>query len=124
MATASEHTPADPAALKAEHDALAARLEIRSSIDAARRGAYQIFAGLIGAGTCIALAWDRWGTLRPGMVRKLGGSPVFLFVAMVATVVLLSFAIRSFLRSRALMRDEDALFARYRALRATLRLDP
>ena len=115
----------DPAALRAEHDALARRLEIRRSIDVARRGAYQIFAGLIAVGAAIALAWDRWGTLRPGLVRKpVTGPPFFLYLAIAAALVLLLLAIRSFLRARRLMREEDALFARLRALRGTLGLDP
>ncbi|HTN53030.1 MAG TPA: hypothetical protein VML50_11545 [Anaeromyxobacter sp.] len=114
----------DPVALKAEHDALAERLAVRGSVDAARRALYQIFAGLIGTGTCVALAWDRWGPLKPGATRRTAhGPPVFLYLAMVVTVVLLSLSIRSFLRVRRLMREEHALFDRYRALRSTLGLD-
>ncbi len=115
----------DPAALRAEHDALARRLEIRRSIDVVRRGAYQLFAGLIAVGACIALAWDRWGTLEPGLTRKaVTGPPFFLYVATIVAVVLLLLAIRSFRRVRALMREEDALFVRLRALRNALGLDP
>ncbi len=115
----------DPAALRAEHDALARRLEIRRSIDVARRGAYQLFAGLIAAGTAVALAWDRWGTLEPGLVRKaVTGPPFFLYLATAAAVVLLLLAIRSLRRVRVLMREEDALFGRLRALRSALGLDP
>ncbi len=116
---------ADPAALRAEHDALARRLEIRRSIDVARRGAYQIFAGLIAVGAAIALAWDRWGALRPGQVRKpVTGPPFFLYLATVVALVLLVLAIRSFVHARRMMREEDALFARLRALRGALGLDP
>lgn len=125
MSTAPQAPPGDPAALRAEHDALARRLEARASIDVARRGAYQIFAGMIAVGTSIALAWDRWGRLKPGMTRKvMKGPPVFLYVATAVAVVLLAVAIRSFLRARRLMRDEDALYARFTALRRALRLDP
>jgi hypothetical protein len=124
MATAPEPTPAEAAALRAEHDALAKRLDARVSIEAVRRGAYQMFAGLIGVGTSFALAWDRWGTLKPGVVRKVKGPPVFLYLAMAGTVVLLVLAIRSFLHARTLMREEDALYERFRALRAALRIDP
>lgn len=123
--TAREVPPGDPAALRAEHDALARELEIRRSIDVARRGAYLIFGGLIAAGASIALAWDRWGKLRPGLVRKVAkGPPVFLYVATAAAVILLLLAIRAFARARRLMREEDARFERLRALRDALRLDP
>lgn len=125
MSNDSQAPAGDPAALRAEHDALARRLEARASIDAARRGAYQIFAGLVAVGASVALAWDRWGQLKPGLVRKaVKGPPVFLYVATAVAVVLLALAIRSFLRARRLMRDEDALYARFTALRRTLRLDP
>lgn len=125
MSSAPQVPPADPSTLRAEHDALARRLEIRHSIDAARRGAYQIFAGLIAVGAAIALAWDRWGTLEPGQVRKaVEGPPVFLYVAIVVAVALLLLAVRSFGRARRMMREEDALYARLRALRDALRLDP
>jgi hypothetical protein len=126
MSTATPtHPGPETGALRAEHDALAKQLEVRRSIDVARRGAYEIFAGLIAVGTSIALAWDRWGKLKPGLVRKVAkGPPVFLYLAMAAAVVLLALAIRSFVRARRLMRDEDALYARFRALRETLRLDP
>ena len=123
--TAPQVPPGDPAALRAEHDALARQLEIRRSIDVARRGAYLIFAGLIASGASVALAWDRWGKLKPGLVRKVAkGPPVFLYVAMAAAVVLLILAIRAFVRARALMREEDARFARLRALRDALGLEP
>ena len=123
--TAPQVPPGDAAALRAEHDALARQLEIRRSIDVARRGAYLIFAGLIASGASIALAWDRWGKLKPGMVRKVAkGPPVFLYLATVAAVVLLLLAIRAFARARRLMREEDARFERLRALRDALRLDP
>ncbi|BDG06596.1 hypothetical protein [Anaeromyxobacter oryzae] len=125
MSTAPQPTAADPVALRAEHDVLAKQLETRRSIDVARRGLYLVFAGLIGTGTSIALAWDRWGRLKPGVVRKVTGQrPLFLYLAMVVTVVLLALAVRALARARRLMREEDALFSRYRAIREVLRLDP
>lgn len=120
-------TPLDAAtasALRAEHDALAARLETRTSIDLLRKALYTVFVGLIGAGTTVKLAFDRWGTLKPGVVRKVvGARPLFLYVAGTVTVVLLLVAIAWLLRARRLAREEDALFARFQALRATLGLD-
>jgi hypothetical protein len=116
--------PAD-AALRAEHDALGEKLAARRSIDEARKALYLAFIGLISVGLTVKLAWDRWGVLKPGVVRKLhGGRPLFLMVATAGAIVLLSLAVRGLLRARALMREEDALFARYRALRDRLGLDP
>lgn len=111
--------PAD--ALRAEHDALAAKLAVRPSVDALRRGLYQAFFGLLSVGLTVKLGWDRWGTLAAGAVRKAHpGPPVFLWLATAATLVLLLLAIRSLLRSRRLAKDEDALFARFRELRGVL----
>ncbi len=119
-----ETAPADAAALRAEHDALGEKLAIRRSIDELRKALYLLFFGLLSVGLTVKLAWDRWGVLKPGVVRKIhAGRPLFLFVATGVTIVLLSLAIRGLVRARALMRAEDALFTRYRALRARLGLD-
>ena len=110
--------------LRAEHDALARRLEIRTSIDHLRRGLLRVFFGLISAGVTVKLGWDRWGTLKPGVVRKaLNGRPLFLWIATAVTLVLLVVGIVSLLRARRLAREEDRLFARYRTLRAERGLD-
>lgn len=123
--TSGENAPADAVALRAEHDALAQRLAVRRSIDWARKALYLLFGGLISVGLTIKLAWDRWGTLKPGVVRKIhAGPPLFFLAALVLTLVLLSLAIRAFARARTLMREEDALFARFRAVRDRLGLDP
>src|SRR5690242_18767684 len=101
-------TPVDAAAtaatLRAEHDALAKRLEVRSSIDLLRRALYTIFFGLIGAGTSVKLGWDRWGTLKPGMVRRplTSGRPLFLWVATFVTVALLVAGIVALVKARRL----------------------
>lgn len=125
MSTPSQPTVADPVALRTEHDVLAKQLEARRSIEVARRGLYLAFTGLIGMGTSVALAWDRWGKLKPGVVRKISGHrPLFFILAVTVTVILLALAARALLRARRLMREEDGVFARYRALRETLRLDP
>jgi hypothetical protein len=114
----------DAAALRREHDALAARLEARRSIDCVRRGAYVGFAALIAVGLAGKLAWDRWGTLPPGVVRKIPtGPPLFFFLAAALAAVLVAVALRDLLRARRLMREEDALFARLVALRCALGLD-
>ncbi len=122
--TPGENAPADDAALRAEHDALGERLAARRSIDELRRALYLVFFGLISVGLTVKLAWDRWGVLKPGVLRKVhAGRPLFFLLALALTLVLLSLAIRGLLRARALMREEDALFARFRALRARLGLD-
>ncbi len=114
----------DAAALRAEHDALGERLAARRSIDELRKALYLLFGGLISVGLTVKLAWDRWGVLKPGIVRKVhAGPPLFLLLATALTLVLLGLAIRGLVRARALMRDEDALFARFRAVRARLGLD-
>lgn len=119
--------PADPpeAALRAEHDALAAGLAVRRSVDHVRRALYLLFFGLISVGLTAKLAWDRWGIPRPGVVRKVhAGPPLFVIVAVILALALLVLAIRAFVRARALMRDEDARFARFRALRDRLGIEP
>lgn len=123
--TAPPSTPAaDPAALRAEHDALASRLEIRRSIDHLRQGLIRIFVGLIAAGVTVKLGWDRWGALAPGVTRPLrAGPPLFLWIASAVTLVVLALAVASLLRARRLAREEDALYARYARLRADLGLD-
>jgi hypothetical protein len=123
--SSTPHASAAPEALRAEHDDLARRLEIRRSVDVVRRALYQLFFGLLSVGLTVKLAWDRWGTLAPGAVRKVHrGPPLFLWLAGAAAFCLLVLAVRSFVRTRRLQREEDALYARYRALRLALRLDP
>ena len=115
---------ADRDALRAEHDALAERLAVRTSVDALRRALQLVFGGLLSVGLAIKLAVDRWGPLRPGVVRKTHpGPPLFLWIATTVALVLLVLSIRSFLKARRLVREEDACWARYRTLRTALGLD-
>ncbi len=123
--SSAPHAGPEAGALRAEHDDLARRLAIRRSVDEARRALYRLFFGLLSVGLTVKLSWDRFGVLKPGVVRKASrGPPLFLWLATAVAVVLLVLAIRSFLRTRRLQREEEALYARYRALRETLRLDP
>jgi hypothetical protein len=111
-------------ALRAEHDDLGRRLEVRASIDELRKALIRLFFGLIATGLTIKLGWDRWGVLEPGVVRKLHhGPPLFLWIATAAALILLLLSIRALVRARRLARDEDRLFARYRQLRAELGID-
>jgi hypothetical protein len=115
-------SPDEP--LRTEHDELARRLESRASVDEARRGLLRLFVGLIAVGLAVKLAFDRWGPLAPGAVRKLHrGPPLFLWLAAAAAVVLLVLAARALLAARRLSRDEARLYARFRHLRAALGLD-
>jgi hypothetical protein len=111
-------------ALRAEHDDLARRLEVRASVDELRKGFVRLFLGLIAAGVTVKLGWDRWGTLPDGVVRIVRGPPLFLWVATAAAVALLGLALVALARARRLARDEDRLFARYRQLRTELGIDP
>jgi hypothetical protein len=123
---APQLVPESPAetALRAEHDALAERVAVRRSVDSARRGFQLLFVGFLGVLLSGKLAWDRWGVLPPGVTRTTPpGIPLYLYVAMACTVVVLAFSIRAFLTSRRLGREEDAIFARVLALRAELGLD-
>jgi hypothetical protein len=123
MSAPNGQDAADAAALRAEHDGLARRLETRASIDELRRGLVRLFLGLISAGLAVRLAFDRWGAVKPGVVRKLSGPPVFLWIAMAVAVVLLVLAVRALVRARRLGREEDRLFARYREVRSGMGLD-
>ncbi len=110
-----------PEALRAEHDALAARLEVRRSIDHVRQGAYGLLFSFIGTGLSAKLAWDRWWSVRP---NRFQGRPLWFILAASASGLLLLFTLRAFLRARKLMAQEQADFARLQALRARLGLDP
>jgi hypothetical protein len=107
--------------LRAEHDALAGRLAARRSVDELRKAAYAGFAGLIGAGLALKLAFDRWVSARPPRYQ---GPPVFFFAAAAVAVALLALAAWWVARGRRHQREEDSLFARLLALRARLGLDP
>lgn len=111
----------DSAALRREHDALAERLAARRSIDEMRKAAYAAFFGFIAAGLSSKLAWDRWFSER---LTRFKGPPVFFFVAVAVTIVLVVIAARAFVRARRHMRTENEDFGRLKALRARLGLDP
>ncbi len=119
MSTAPAHD--DEAALRAEHDGLSLKLASRRSIDAMRRGAYAAFALVITSGLSAKLAYDRWGPYHP---RAFKSPPVFFYLALAAALTCLAVAGLSFAKARRQMRVEDADFARLRALREQLGLDP
>lgn len=107
--------------LRAEHDALAARLEARRSIDRVRSGAYVGFAGCIAAGLAVKLAFDRWFSTR---ITRFRGPPVFFYAALAIAAVLLVVSAVHLARARRLMRAEDEAFGRMKELRRRLELDP
>jgi len=111
----------DDAGLRAEHDALAASLAARTSIDHARRGAYLGFATLLTIGFAVRLGFDRWISTRATRFR---GPPVFFYLAAALGIALLAVTLVEVVRARRLMRAEDARFARLKELRRQLELDP
>ncbi len=113
--------PAPREALRAEHDVLAEKLAVRRSVDAVRRAAYSGFGAVIASGLATRLAWDRWFSTRATRFR---GPPIYFFLALGAALVLGVVAALLWIRARRLMRAEDADYARFRALRSTLDLDP
>lgn len=118
------HAEGDPA-LRGEHDELALRLAVRSSVEALRRAAIHGFLALVTFGISWGLTWDRYGE-RPTLhalahteLYKYGA--ILTFVASVALVVL---CVVTLARWRRVAREEDQLFARLRALRRALGIDP
>ncbi len=113
----------DEAALRAEHDALAGRLEIRRSVDELRRVAYSGFAAVVSLGLTLKFAWDRWGfpKVRP---RVRGRYPLLFLAALLLFLALAAYALRAWRRARAHRREEEPMYARFRELRRMLRLDP
>jgi hypothetical protein len=112
----------DPAALRAEHDELARRLAVRTSVDLVERGGVMTFFTVIAFGMTCKLAWDRWGWL-PAPRPTPPGLPVYFLVGVLLTLVLLFVATRAFVRAGRLRREEDLHFARFRELRQRLGLD-
>ena len=115
--------PEDPAALRAEHDALAGRLATRTSVDRMKEGGVLTFFTVISFGMTAKLGWDRWGWLPVHKPKPEGEYPLWFLLGGLVTLVLLSFAVRQFRRASALRQQEAALFERFRALRARLELD-
>ena len=127
MATGEARTPPDAAALREEHDLLARRLESRASVDLALRGILWTAGGVLALGLSASFAWNRWG-YRPdgpalGSAAAWFNAAAALAFAAVAVALLALGAVR-LRRSRRIAREEAALFARFRALRRALEIDP
>jgi hypothetical protein len=116
--------PGEAAGLRAEHDALAERVATRASVDLMKEGGVLTFFTIICLGMTSKLAWDRWGWLPALKPKPEGEYPLFFLLGALLTLVLLRLAVRRFVAASALRREEAALFARLRALRARLELDP
>lgn len=115
--------PDDPAALRAEHDALADRLATRASVDRMKEGGVLTFFTVISLGMTAKLGWDRWGWLPANKPKPEGHYPLWFLLGALLTLVLLRYAVRQYRRASALRQEEAALFERFRALRARLELD-
>src|SRR5512133_1554068 len=122
MATSPDPV-ADAAALRAEHDALAERLRVRHTVDELRKAAYAGFAAVVSFGLTAKFAWDRWGwgKIKP---RIRGRYPLLFAAALVLFLALAILAVRAWRRAQAHRREEEPMYARFRELRRTLRLDP
>jgi hypothetical protein len=115
-------SPAEKAALRAEHDDLASRVATRHSIDDVRKGAYAAFGLVMSGVLALKFAWDRWGWV-PRPVRPPGRYPLLFLAALGLAIFLALFAASAFLRARRAMRVEDLDFARLREIRARLGID-
>jgi hypothetical protein len=118
MGTAAQRS--EERGLSAEHDALAARLSARASVDEVRSGARALFGLVISGGMAAKLGYGRWGPSHP---RAFGAPPIFFWAALAAALACAAIATVAFARARRHMRLEDDDFARLRALRAILGID-
>jgi hypothetical protein len=109
-------------ALRAEHDALAARLAVRISVDQVQRGGVMTFFAVVSLGMTCKLAWDRWGVL-PGGRPPEPATPLWFLLAAALTATLVGAAVVTFRRASVLRAEEGLLFERLRALRQRLELD-
>ncbi len=126
----SAPAPQDPgqSSLRAEHELLAKRLEVRGSIDLVRKAVLQAFATFVALGLAGGFAWDRWAfklgwTKKPPLKPPSSGIPLYLFAALAAGVALLAVTLRTLGAARRRMRVEDADFARLSEVRGRLGLD-
>jgi hypothetical protein len=110
--------------LRAEHDALAKMLEIRRSVDELRTFAYVAFGALLSLGLTLKFAWDRWGWSKLPRPPVRGRYPLLVVGAGILFAALTFLAVRAWRRAQAHRREEEPMYARFRELRKTLRLDP
>jgi hypothetical protein len=120
------HAPTDPrtAALRAEHDDLARRLEARASVDQARRGLVLLAVAFVATGVSWAFLWDRYAKVPSEAVQAHPGwfTAGYLATGLLAVVLWVAGAVALARRGR-LARDEAALFSRLQELRRKLELD-
>lgn len=109
------------AGLRAEHDALSARLAVRRSIDSVRVGAYASFLLLVTGGLALKFAWDRWGW-GPKLTPP-SRAPVLFLLALGLAVACLFVVVTAFRKARRLGVEEDRDFARLQELRKELGIE-
>jgi hypothetical protein len=117
-------TGADSVTLRAEHDALAEKLQIRRSIDELRVAAYTGFASLISMGLTLKFAWDRWGWSKLPKPPIRGRYPLLFLGGLLVFGALAAATVRALRRAGAHRAEEETLHARFVELRRILRLDP
>jgi hypothetical protein len=118
------HSEPRKAALRAEHDDLARRLEARASVDEARRGLTLVFLALVSTGVSWAFLWDRFAKAPSrAVVEHPGWFTIGYWAAGVVAAVLWLAGAVALVRRRRLARDEAALFSRLQELRRKLELD-
>jgi hypothetical protein len=120
------HAPTDPrtAALRAEHDDLARRLESRASVDLARRGLLLLFLAFVATGIGWAFLWDRYAKVPSEQVQAHPGwfTTGYVVTGLLAVILWVAGGV-TLSRRRRLARDEAALFSRLQELRRKLELD-
>lgn len=116
-------TDADQVALRAEHDALAAQLATRASVDRMQVGGALTFFSVLAFGMTCKLAWDRWGWLPVNKPKPEGHYPLWFLLGALLTAVLLWYTVRAYRQAAALRAVEAEGFARLQALRSRLELD-
>ncbi len=116
-------TDAGQVALRAEHDALAAQLATRASVDRMQTGGALTFFTVLAFGMSCKLAWDRWGWLPVNKPKPEGEYPLWFLLGALLTAVLVWYTVRAFRQAAALRAVEAEGFRRLQALRSRLELD-
>ncbi len=112
------------ASLRAEHDGLARRLEVRPSVDRLRSGLLVSFVGLVSFGISWALVSEVWAKEPSALALAHHDLLIAAICATAALAAVLFVRGALVLRSsRRMAREEATLFARLCELRRALEID-